>query len=426
MSFLFPGFLAAAGAVAAAAAVLHLIVTREPDLFRLPTARFAPERAIQARARAVQPSDLLLLAVRMALVLAVGAALARPIVSPPRSDLVRIVLLDRSRAAASAGEAADSARTVLGERDLLIVFDSAATLVASGAADSLQRLSLTETRGRLSTALVSALRTVSSIRDRADSIELVLVSPLVGEEVDASTDSLRALWPAGIRLIRTAARADSVTASVTLEGAPDDPLRLALPDASMGSSDGTIRVIRRLATADDSVWAAGAGHALVVWPSSGEVPGGWTPRTRDTVGAVAVGTAVVVAPFVRALSSQAAEHRVLARWVDGEPAAIEATQGAGCIRTVTIDVPAVGDLVLEPRFVKLAASLAGRCGGARLLAPLGDAARAGLAGSPGSNRALAAGFPAPEQVPSPWARWLLLGAGVLMAAEMLLRRRIAR
>ncbi len=432
MSFLLPGFLAAAGAIAAATTLLHFIVTREPDLWRLPTARFAPERAIQARSRALQPKDLLLLAVRVALVLAVGAALARPLLSPARRDRVRIVLLDRSRAVASVREAADSARTLLGDRDLLIVFDSAATLLESGVSDSLERLSLSTRTGRLSTGLIRALRAASWIRDRADSIELVVVSPLVREEIDAATDSLRALWPAGIRLVRTAARIDSgAWPPVTFEGAADDPLRLALPSRVSASGSASVLLVRRLAAAADSAWAVGAGRVLVVWPAWREVPGGWTAQTPDTVGAVAAGSAVVVAPFVRTVTHRGGRDdsvsaRVIARWVDGAPAAIEEARVAGCIRTVTIEVPVVGDLVLDPRFAKLVAALCERCGGGMDLTPLDEPQRAQLAGDSGGRHALAASFAAPEQVPSPWTRWLLLAAVLLVAAESVLRRRTAR
>lgn len=426
MSFLLPGFLAAAGAIASAVVILHFIVTREPDLLRLPTARFAPERAIQARARALEPSDLLLLALRVALVLVAGAALARPVVLPPRRDLIRIVLLDRSRGAVNAREAVDSARTVLGERDILILFDSATTVVASDAADSLSRLSLTGRPGRVSTALISGLRTASQLRNQADSIELVVISPLAEEEVDAATDSLRNLWPAQIRFIRTTARADSAAPAVTFDGPPDDPLRLALPVANAGAGVGATRLIRRLASTADSVWASGAGHVLVVWPASREIPEGWTARAGDTVGAVVAGRVVVVAPFARRLSSGSGNDRVVARWVDGAPAAVEEARGAGCIRTVTIEVPAIGDLVLETRFAHLVASLTGPCGGVTASAPLDDVTIARLAGSLGSGRAAAANFAKPGQAPSPWARWLLVAAAFLAAAEMLLRRRIPR
>lgn len=426
MNFLFPGFLAVAGSIASAAVILHFIVTREPDVLRLPTARFAPERAIQARARALEPSDLLLLAIRVALVLAAGAALARPVVSPARRDLIRIVLLDRSRAAVNARESVDSARTVLGQRDILILFDSATTVVASNAADSLSRLSLSGRPGRLSTGLIGALRAASRVRNQADSIELVVISPLAAEEIDAATDSLRNLWPAQIRFIRSTARSDLPAPAVTFDGPRDDPLRLALPFGSATVGVGATRLIRRLGSTADSVWAAETGHALVVWPTSREVPAGWTARATDTVGAVVAGPVVVVAPFARRLSWGPRNGRIVARWVDGAPAAVEEPRGAGCIRTVTIEVPAVGDLVLETRFAQLVASLTGPCGGETTLAPLDEVTIARLGGSFGSRRAPANGFPAPGQAPSPWAKWLLVTAVFLAAAEMLLRRRVAR
>jgi len=427
MSFLFPGFLAAAGLVAAGAVLLHLIVTREPDLFPLPTARFAPDRVIQARARAIEPRDLLLLAIRVALVLAAGAALARPVLSPAPHSLIRIVLVDRSRAVARAAEAAESARAVLGERDILILFDSAATVVERGAADSLARLGQVGVPGRLSTGLIGAIRVASRVRDRADSIELIVISPFLGEEADAATDSLRALWPAGIRLVSTPAASDSAPPAVTLLGAPDDPLRMALRVADSGG--GEVRVLRRLATGADSSWAAEAGRVLVVWPPVGVALTGWDPKAADTVGAVAVGSTVIVAPFVRTLSWRAAERGgvvVVARWVDGTPAAVESPHGGGCIRSVSIDVPAVGDLVLETRFARLVASLVGHCGGDVSPTPMGDAARARLAGESRTVRALASSFPAPDQVPSPWARWLLLAALLLAGVEMLVRRAAPR
>ena len=430
MSFLFPGFLAAAGAIAAGAVLLHLIVTREPNLFPLPTARFAPERAIHARTRALEPRDLLLLAVRVALVLAVGAALARPILTPARRPLIKLVLVDRSRAAASAGETADSARAVLGNGDLLVLFDSAATLVEHGTADTLARLSVVPVAGRLSTGLIAALRAASRLREAADSIELVVISPLLGEEVDAATDSLRALWPAGIRLVLTTAAPEARVPAVELVTGADDPLRLALPAPS--GAEGDVRIVRKPATTADSTWAMRDGRVLVVWPRSGEAPDGWHTMAADTAGAVAAEGVVVVAPFVRTLRWRGGSAAVptpvsvVARWVDGDPAAIEAPHGAGCIRSVTIGVPAKGDLVLGRRFADLVASLVGRCGGAVQRAPLGSAARARLSGEPATARAPAIGFPAPRTAASPLARWLLLTALLLAGVEMLARRRVTQ
>ena len=433
MSFLFPGFLLAAGAVAAGAVFLHFIVTREPDQLELPTARFAPPRVIQARARQFEPRDLLLLAIRVALVLAVGAALAGPVIAPSRRDLARIVMLDRSRALANPAEASDSARALLRAGDQLILFDSSATLIERAIPDTLDQLTRSSVPGRISSALIAALRTASRIRDRADSIELVVVSPLAGEEVDVATDSIRALWPAGIRLVPLVSRPVPAPPLVTLESKPDDPLGVALPPAAGSGAAGAIRVLRRPAGSTDSDWARQVGRVLVVWPADSAVPPGWTARKPDTAGAVMAAGAVVVAPFLRwsvraevvSRPSASGPDLVVARWVDGVPAAVESPLGEGCIRTVTIPVPAAGDLVLDPRFGKLVRALLQPCGGATDFRPVDTAGRRRLAGTSQRLRAGAAGLASAERMDTPWSKWLLIAALVLLGLEALARRRAA-
>lgn len=428
MSFLVPGFLLAAGAIAAAVVLLHFIVTREPDQLALPTARFAPDRTIQARARRFEPRDLLLLLIRVTLVLAVGAALAGPVVAPPRREVIRIVMLDRSRAVASPGEAADSARALRGAGDPLILFDSQATVLERDIFDSLAAPSDPTVPGRISTALIAALRTASRIRDRADSIELVLVSPLVIEEVDAATDSIRSRWPGGIRLVPVTPRAAPLLPRVTLESDPRDPVSMALPPAPGNGSPGAVRVLRRLAGPDDSAWASQPGRVLVVWPADSGVPPGWTAGTPDTAGAVMAGGVVVVAPFARRVIANPRSRPgelVVARWVDGVPAAVESPLGQGCIRTVTIEVPGAGDLVLDPRFGRLVSALTRLCGAAADYRPLEPAARARLAGENPGRRTAAAGIAPAERMATPASRWLLLAALLLMGLEALARRRAA-
>ena len=435
MSFLLPGFLLAAGAIAAGAVLLHFIVTREPDQLELPTARFAPERTIQARARRFEPRDPLLLLIRVALVLAVGAALAGPVIAPPRRDLVRILMLDRSRAVASPAEAADSARALLRPGDPVILFDASATVLERSIADSLAGLAGAPARGRISTALIAALRTASRIRDRADSIELVLISPLAAEEVDAATDSIRVRWPGRIQLVPVGLRTASPAPVVTLEGDPDDPLRMSLPPAAGNGSPATVRLLRRSPGSADSAWASQPGRVLVVWPADSGVPAGWTAATPDTAGAVMAGGVVVVAPFLRQSSRLPRAQRggagerpgdlIVARWVDGKPAAVETALGQGCIRTITVNVPRAGDLVLDPRFGRLVSVLLEPCGGAADVSPLESAARARLAGADRVPRIAAAGIAPAERTHTPWSRWLLVAALLLLGLEAVARRRAA-
>ncbi len=113
MSFGAPWFLAAGGVAALGVLALHLIVMRQPPSAVFPTTRFLPLRPAVARTVARVPEDLLLLAVRVAVVVCVSAAFARPVLHPRAVPLINLVVVDRSRDVASVREATDSARAVL-------------------------------------------------------------------------------------------------------------------------------------------------------------------------------------------------------------------------------------------------------------------------------------------------------------------------
>jgi hypothetical protein len=417
MTFLAPAFLAAAAGIAALVVALHFISTREPATVPLPTARFAPNRSVRARSRAIRPSDLLLLVCRAGLILCAGAALAKPIPAPSRRPLARIVMVDRSRAVASTAESADSARGLLTGGDVLVLFDSAARRADADSLASLRRL---DARGSLSAALVAALRAAVSLRDQADSLELVIVSPLLAEEVDQATDSIRALWPGSIRLARVAGRRDSSSAPVVrLEGRAEDPIRWALPPMT-GAANPTVRIVRGVSGPEDSSWVSSASGTLVLWP---ETPGSNGVAEYDSVGAVVADAIVVVAPFARGPPLPAPPgSRIVARWMDGSPAATEAAHQSGCIRSISIPVPSVGDLVLDPRFQRLAAHLTSPCDRPPVSQPLDSIRLAALIGSPGG---LVAGpsLPRPVAIDSPITPWLLGAALVLGLGELVLRRR---
>ncbi len=420
MTFLAPAYLVAAAGIAALVVAIHFISTREPATVPLPTARFAPDRPVRARSRAFKPSDLLLLLCRAGLVLCAGAALAQPIPAPTRRPLARIVVVDRSRAVASTAEAADSARGFLVGGDALVLFDSAPSRAVSDSLAGIQRLAA---KGNLSAALVSALRAAVSLRDQADSLELVLVSPFLAEEVDQATDSIRALWPGAIRLVRVAGARDSAaTPTVVLESSTEDPLRWALPPMG-GAERADVRIVRGTVLPGDSVWASSEGRTLVLWPDALSSNG---TGAGDSSGAVVADEIVVVAPFERPGPLPAPPgSRIVARWVDGAPAATEASHGAGCIRSVAIPVPSVGDLVLDPRFQRLAARLTGPCGRPPFSPPLGSTRLAALAGA-SDLRVAGLALPRPLAVHSPMTPWLLGAALLLGLGELLLRRRPRR
>src|ERR1700736_5693445 len=110
MTFLAPwafgiGVIAAAGMV-----LLHLIARQRPAAYLLPTTRFIPDRHSLVSRVATRPRDLLLLALRVLLLLVAGAAFARPVLTPTRGAVARVVLLDQSRAVADAPAAVARAR----------------------------------------------------------------------------------------------------------------------------------------------------------------------------------------------------------------------------------------------------------------------------------------------------------------------------
>ncbi|HEY8309705.1 MAG TPA: BatA domain-containing protein, partial [Gemmatimonadaceae bacterium] len=175
MSFLAPAFLLVSGIAACAVVALHFIVTRHPRSIPFPTARFVPDAPITARARALQLSELLLLAIRVLGIMLVGAALARPVWTPTRERIVRVIAADVSGAVANIEDVRDSARALLRPGDALVAFDTSAWAVASP--DSLINRSGSASAGSLSAGLIAALRAGQRVRDGADSVELVVISP---------------------------------------------------------------------------------------------------------------------------------------------------------------------------------------------------------------------------------------------------------
>ncbi|AHG88060.1 hypothetical protein J421_0523 [Gemmatirosa kalamazoonensis] len=465
MRFLAPGWILVGVAAALALVALHLLALGRPAPLLLPTARFVPMRSARARRLARRPRDLLLLAMRAAAVLTGALALARPTRTPERRPIARVIVADRSGAVRDVGAVRDSVRAVGSTGDLLVAFDTAArAAIALGttpaARDSaidraLARDSASSApAGSLSAALAAARRAAPRLRDGADSVELVIVAPLTTREADAATGAVRATWAGRARVMRVAAAEPPAAGAVRVtwrRGGSDDALAAAAgmldgtvpspqggspptpniaPDARERRTDPTpggsaerttALVVRDGATAADSAWARANAGALVDWPADG-VPNGWRPRARvDTAGAVVAGTAAFVAPIARraAWPGSDAAARVIARWADGEPAAVERALGDGCVRGVAVPVPQVGDAALRPPFRALLAALTAPCAHRATGAPLGDATVRALAGS-GRLLATDALGRAPTP-PDPLAQWLLAAAIALLVIELPLR-----
>jgi len=426
MNFLAPLWLAAAGAAALGAVALHFITTQRPPASPLPTARFVPQGDARASSRAARPTDLLLLLLRCAAILLLGAAFAGPVTHARGTSLARVILVDRSR-----GSLADVRDSTLAltqsdagrSADVVVLFDSSATIVTSSVPDSLRAPAARRSRGSLTAGLVTARRAAADLSERADSVELVIVSPLTADEIDAASMSTLERWPGRARLVRTTA-APATTAAITLvSGESDDALRPAISALNYTASNSaaghagragtavTIRVLRaRLVGADSA--AARDGAAVVLWPHAGTT----TPAAQG----LWAGNATLVSPLERmALPEVASGGRVIARWADGAPAAIESPLGRGCIRTIGVGVPAAGDVTLQPAFIGVARALLAPCDGANVGAAVSDSIARQFA-RPGPAAAAAALRPDDDR--SPLAPWLLGGALVLLIGELFARR----
>ena len=414
MSLLAPAFLVVAGIVAGGAVALHFLSTREPDTDLLPTVRFMPELPLRATTVTVRFSDARLLALRVLTVLLLGVALARPVVVNPFSQPVaRIVAVDASRAVASATELVDSAHAYVEGAAALVLFGNEAREVEEGWADSLEALRdearwSRAAKGSLSGALIASLRVASRLRNRADSVQLVVVSPFAREERDAATGDIRALWPGRIDVVRAAA------AGTTGGIASDAP--------NPGGRPSSRRPLPR----------------LVEWADSGAT-GLWMERQPpDTVGAVRVADAVMIYPFTRRwrpspeVNARPWTHsspdtggatRVYARWLDGEPAGFERETPGGCTRSIAVTLPSEGDAILRTDFRRFLAGLGGPCGEAGDGSPLPDTFVTAFQGS--ESLAPTSRIEPPVQRTTPAVPWLL-GLALLVALwELWLRRRMA-
>jgi len=409
VTFLAPFWLAAAAAAALGVAGLHFITTQRPPPSALPTARFVPPGDARASSRMPRPTDLFLLLLRCAALLLMGAAFAGPVTVSRGARLARVVVADRSRGAEA--DVRDSAVALTRPGDVLVPFDFAATSVALHAADSARALVAGRSRGSLSAALVRARRAARDLSDGADSVELVIVSPLTADELDAASEDLFRRWPGRARLVRTRAAAPGRASVSLVSGDPQDELRprVAALDggAGRGAARATVRVLRAAPSAADST-AARDGSAVVSWPRIG----GATPSAQG----LWAGSATVVAPLARLPVPEGG--RVVARWADGERAAAEWPVGRGCIRVVGVGVPSAGDVTLQPAFAAVARSLLAPCEWADAGGPAPDSvvrvfARPGAAATAAAVRS--------SDARSPFSPWLLAASLLLLAGESLVR-----
>lgn len=415
MTFLAPMFLAGGALVAGAIILLHFLARRRPRPAVLPTARFVPDRPARWPSPAPKPTDWLLLALRVLAIMVVATAFAGLRREPDRAATSRIVLVDRSRAVADERAMRDSALAVLRDGDILIAYDTVVRVTAANARDTAAVLTRSPAPASLSVALIAAERAAPALRDRADSIELVIVSPFPEESWDDATPALRARWPARARLVTLALTSpDSAAPSVDVRAPRNDPVNAAAAPL-LGGEGVRARIVRSAPAAADSAWARGSDRVLIHWPRAGA-------NDSSTAEGVIATDAVLVARLVRrALPLD--DGPIIGRFADGAPAIVEHALGDGCIRDVGFDFPIGGDVVLRESARRLLAVVVGPCGGTGSRRMLSAGRLSSLRGSGTLLATTAVSRPDPGR--SAATPWLLIAGALLLLLELGARRRAA-
>lgn len=112
----------------------------------------------------------------------------------------------------------------------------------------------------------------------------------------------------------------------------------------------------------------------------------------------------------------------MARWADGEPAAVEIPTGRGCVRHVAVLFDPASDITLREPFRRFAAAMLEPCGGARSARRLDDSTLERLAG--GGRLAGADALRASAAESSGLTPWLLILGALLLLAELAARRAV--
>ena len=196
MSFLFPAFLFA-GLAAAVPILLHFFARDRAPRLRFSDVRFL-ERAFVRRDRRRRLRELLLLALRVAALLLLAVAFARPFLEAEGgARRVTVVALDRSLSLSAPGRMALAreralevvAATPASESIAVVAFDEAAEVVGGPAAD----------RARIRAAIERVAPTAGATRYAAGLAAAVELLAGRGGRIVVVTDLQAAGWPEGAR-----------------------------------------------------------------------------------------------------------------------------------------------------------------------------------------------------------------------------------
>jgi hypothetical protein len=344
LSFASPWLFGMAVAASLVVAGLHLLSVRRPPPLMLPTARFVPDGDARAVARQARLNDVLLLVLRIAALLATGAALAGARWQGATASQLRMVVADEALRADTVWR--DSLTRALAGDDALVDVSFARGVSRDAGA-----------------ALVVAVRRASDITATHRAISRVDLTVVLPARVAsrAGFDAWRSQWPGRVRVMLRGgpvSAADTSAADVSVVGGVRDDIVEAALGRSLADAPRRVRIERVASVTTERT----ASTIVVSWPTNG-APDGWEAQSvQDTVGALVANGEVLVGPFVRTASPSRvlqaridsgtaafAPARVIAWWSDGAPAAVEQTTagGNGCARSVSVMLPAAGDLLLS-------------------------------------------------------------------------------
>jgi hypothetical protein len=370
ISILLPWMLGAAVVGSAVVFLWHLLSVRQPPELLLPTTRFVPGAEASSVARRPRPNDLLLMLLRMVAVAAIATAFAGVRCAAADAQYARLVYVDHS-------SSTDSLRASVRDLDSASVVD-----VASDTVGRWIRLDLQTDPGVALARVWSDVAALLAVHPSVEQVELSVVLPAVVQS-RRGWDAWRAQWPGPVRVIVADTMADRRPRVVVMRGAlSDDPVAAALAvhmpsvplrDGRVGPSgadaDADVALVT-IARADSVTMPAGYAGVWVRWlapPRPDSQAAQW-----DTVGAVSAGGRTVVGPFVRPVdalppvaspgaSSPRESLRTIARWSDGEPAAVVQDKGSACLVDVWVDAAVGSDLLLSPDAVGLLEAVLHAC-----------------------------------------------------------------
>ncbi|HEX8211047.1 MAG TPA: BatA domain-containing protein [Longimicrobium sp.] len=450
-----PLFLLAGALAALVPLALHLIRRRPPTRSPLPTARFLTEDA-RSSIRVSRPTDRLLMALRMLLLLLAGAAFARPSWVPAPRGTREVVLLDRSAAMRQADtwrRAVEQARRTLlapdgSARGDLVLFDTSAVhlpqrRLTAATFDSLAAAGPSAHPASYAAALRAIDPAARTVRG-ADSVRVTVLSALRWGGWRPGMAALRqAAWPGAIRLPLVALPSPPDTAAPS----EPEPRRSAVVIASGGAgrfvipaleatgwttravdrpsslpADARLIVVTRPAGDLRAVAEAGATVVVDAGGAGSPMPG-WLPvqgtaaRLQSDAGDVWFGPDLrLPGATTRADIRPKRGATVLAAWDDGRPAVVAARLGKGCIVFAGTRLED-GGLPLSPAFPRALERMARACNLERTgdaMLPLDAGARAILGGRGAAVVNAAAGGGAGSVS---LGRWLMAAALLIALAE---------